>query len=329
MTMKDYILEFPNHLLSALQIGNRFECSDLSTSTANVLIAGLGGSGIGGKIVSQLVADKVQIPVCITHDYEIPIFVNEKTLLIACSYSGNTEETLQAVEEATRKGCQVVCITSGGKLKSLAAQHNWPLFEVPVGYPPRAALGFSLTALLHAFTKTGLVQWSFTPEVEQAASMLTGGLAEIQNKAKLLAEHLYKGVPVIYSEAALEGVAVRFRQQVNENAKMLCWHHALPEMNHNELVGWGGGDDRFSVIVFRSDFDHARTKFRMELCKTLIGERAPYVEVFAQGSTRLEQSLYLIHLGDWISWYLSELRGVDAVEVNVIDYLKGALAKQP
>jgi glucose/mannose-6-phosphate isomerase len=94
--MKDYILEFPNHLLSALQIGNRFECSDLSTSTANVLIAGLGGSGIGGKIVSQLVADKVQIPVCITHDYEIPIFVNEKTLLIACSYSGNTEESGRA-----------------------------------------------------------------------------------------------------------------------------------------------------------------------------------------------------------------------------------------
>lgn len=329
MTMQDYIREFPNHLIKALQIGQRVEVGSSVSNVSNVLIAGLGGSGIGGKIVSQLIADKIQVPVCVTHDYEIPVFADSKTLLIACSYSGNTEETLRAVEEAIRKGCQVVCITSGGQLKQHALERNWPLFEVPTGYPPRAALGFSLTALLFMFTKSGLVTWNFEQEVQRSLGYLSEKMSEIQTKAKELAEHLFKGVPVIYSEASFEGVAIRFRQQVNENAKMLCWHHVLPEMNHNELVGWGGGDNRFSVIVFRSDLDHERTKLRMELCKELIGQRAPYVEVFAIGQTRLEQSLYLIHLGDWISWYLSEMRGVDAVEVNVIDYLKGALAKQP
>jgi glucose/mannose-6-phosphate isomerase len=135
-------------------------------------------------------------------------------------------------------------------------------------------------------------------------------------------------MPVIYSDASFEGVAVRFRQQINENSKMLCWHHALPEMNHNELVGWTTPNDKLAVVFFRNETDYKRTQARMELTKKIVSGYTPHVfEIWSKGNTPIERTLYLVHLGDWISWYLSELKQIDATEVKVIDFLKGELAK--
>ena len=143
-----------------------------------------------------------------------------------------------------------------------------------------------------------------------------------------LAEKLHRKIPVIYSQANYAGVCERFRQQINENSKMLCWHHALPEMNHNELVGWTIPNDKLAVVFFRNENDYERTKARMELTRTLVSRYTPYVfDVYSKGSTLLQRSMYLIHFGDWVSWYLAEIRQIDATEVKVIDFLKGELGK--
>ena len=150
----------------------------------------------------------------------------------------------------------------------------------------------------------------------------------VMSEAYYLAEKLHKKIPVIYSAANYEGVAVRFRQQINENSKMVCWHHALPEMNHNELVGWTIPNKKLAVVFFRNEDDYSRTQSRMNLTKQVVAKYTPYVfEVFSKGESQIEKTFYLIHFGDWVSWYLSEIRDIDATEVNVIDYLKGELAK--
>ncbi len=326
MRMDSLIKEFPNHLEKGLEIVENTTFSLPSRPFTNVLIVGLGGSGIGGKIASLLISDECPVPVNVCNDYTIPHYVGSGSLVITCSYSGNTEETLAAYQVARSKGGHVVCITSGGKLKAWSEEHGVDCLCVPEGYPPRAALGYSLVCLIGVFVKMNLYT-NLLPAIHHAIQLIDTRSSHIHQEAKLLADHLAQGVPVIYSEARFEGVAVRFRQQVNENAKMLCWHHALPEMNHNELVGWGGGDERFRVVAFRSSFDHERTQTRMDLCKEIIAKKAAYHEVYAEGTSLLEQFIYLINLGDWTSWYLSEIKGVDAVEVNVIDFLKGQLAK--
>ena len=150
----------------------------------------------------------------------------------------------------------------------------------------------------------------------------------IRNEAMELAANLHNKQIIIYSDTELEGVAVRARQQINENAKELCWHHVLPEMNHNELVGWAGGSDKFAVIKLNSSFDYYRTQKRWEICKAVISEKTNSIyDVNAKGTSRLTQALYLIHLLDWVSCFLADLKNVDPVEVDVIIHLKTELSK--
>ena len=133
---------------------------------------------------------------------------------------------------------------------------------------------------------------------------------------------------IIYSEAGTEAVCIRFRQQLNENSKELCWHHAIPEMNHNELVGWAGGDKSMAVVIFRHKTDHERSQVRMEINKKVFEKYTPHInEVWSKGDTAIARQLYLINFGDWVSWFLSEKKGVDATEIAVINHLKSALAE--
>ncbi|MBC7553113.1 MAG: bifunctional phosphoglucose/phosphomannose isomerase, partial [Taibaiella sp.] len=150
-----------------------------------------------------------------------------------------------------------------------------------------------------------------------------------QKKAKALAKKIVGKLPVIYSAPNFEGVAIRFRQQINENSKMLCWHNVIPEMNHNELVGWKDDAPDKVVIIIRNDNDFKRTQSRMEINKAVIKEHTPnIIEIYSEGKSYWEKALYIIHLTDWVSLFLAELRKVDAVEVKVIDFLKGSLAKE-
>ena len=163
---------------------------------------------------------------------------------------------------------------------------------------------------------------------KNAIALIDAEEANIMGTSASLAEKLMGKIPAIYSTASYEGVGIRFRQQIDENSKMLCWHHVFPEMNHNELVGWTTPNDDIAVVFLRNNDDYTRTQKRMDLCKEIFKKYTPHVfEIWSKGESQLEKSFYLIHYGDWVSWYLSELKNIDCSEVKVIDYLKGELSK--
>ena len=191
-------------------------------------------------------------------------------------------------------------------------------------------LSYSITQQFYILYNYGLIDKTFKKDLQKAILVLEENLADIKTTAHEVALGLHNKTSVLYSEANFEGVVTRMRQQINENSKALCWHHVLPEMNHNELVGWAGGKQEYAVVILRTSFDHPRTSVRMTISKEIISKYTSTIfEISAKGDSPLEQSLYLILFGDWVSVYLAELNQVDPIEVNVIDYLKGELAKIP
>ena len=328
MLMKDYISDFSNHLIEAMKIGENKTLKNKNLNINNILIAGLGGSGIGGSIIADVFASQINIPILVSKDYSIPSFVNKNTLVIASSYSGNTEETIHAVKKALKMNAEVAIITSGGKLKEMAEKNNLNKIYIPGGHPPRAMFGYSFTQLFYLLNHYKVIDLSFATEFKKSISLLVKNEKNIKHDALVLAKHLYSKTPVVYVAHGFEGVATRFRQQLNENSKMLCWHHVIPEMNHNELLGWRVNVDKLAVVFFRNDLDNKRNKIRIEINKEVIKKYTKDVyEVVSRGDSVIQNTLYHIHFGDWVSWYLSELNNVDAIEIDVINYLKKELAK--
>jgi len=273
-------------------------------------------------------ADKVSVPIVCTNDYVLPEFVNSNTLVIISSYSGDTEETVAAMHEAIAKSAEIACVTSGGKIAAAAKEHGFNHIIIPGGNPPRAMFGYSSVQLFYVLRNYGFIDSSFEQEIENSIALIETNINEIRTTSKSIAEKVVHRIPILYSEAMYEGVAIRWRQQINENSKMLCWHHVFPEMNHNELVGWTGGDNRVAVIMLRNEDDHKRSQLRMELCKKLMGEKCDtIVEAWSKGNSRIERSMYQIHLGDWISIDLAEMRNEDAVAIPAIIFLKNELSK--
>lgn len=326
--MENYIEAFPQNMIDAIEIGSKAILEFKTNAIDNVVIVGLGGSGIGGKIISQLVWDKCKVPITLVNDYRIPTWVNERTLFVATSYSGNTEETLSALSEAIQKGAQISAITSGGKLKQLCLEREYNFIEIPAGQPPRTSFGYNSVQQFFMLQAYGLIDGYFIDELHEAADILKTQGGTIKAEAAAIANKINNTTPVIYAETKSEGLAVRLRQQINENAKMLCWHHVLPEMNHNELVGWAGGSNQYSAVFIHTPEDHPGTVKRMGLSKEIIGRYTDkIVDLNPKGNSRIARAYYLIHLSDWISYYLAAERKVDPLEIGVIDYLKSELAK--
>jgi glucose/mannose-6-phosphate isomerase len=325
--MKALIQNFTQQLKEAKAIAEKAVISE-SKNIKNILITGLGGSGIGGTIISELIANSCSVPVVINKDYFLPAFVNESTLVIISSYSGNTEETLSAMNIAISKKAQIVCVTSGGKVLELAKQHQFDFIEIPGGNPPRSCIGFGLVEMMKVLIAKGFADEKLFSDLEKSIDLLDKENEAIKLEAEKIAKHLVNKFPIIYSLGTCEGTVVRFRQQINENSKMLCSHHTLPEMNHNELVGWTTKNDDLVVITFHTSFDYARTIRRYEVCKPIFEKYSSgVIDIVAKGESKLEQFFYLINIGDWISCYIADLRGIDPVEVKVIDLLKSELSK--
>ncbi len=328
MEMDKLIAGFSGQLREALEIGASANISKASREIKNITVSGLGGSGIGGNIAAEFLASELKVPMNVNKGYFIPSYVDEHSLVIISSYSGNTEETLNAMSMAEEAGALIVAVSSNGKVLERAKEKGYEHIRVPGGLPPRACLGYSLVQQLFILHKMGFTSDKAIREVQKSAALLDGLEEEIRTDARQLAEYFYRHLPVLYICDRMAGVAVRFRQQINENAKMLCWHHVIPEMNHNELVGWRDKNEALAVLFIRNEDDYPRNQQRIELNKKIIAKYTPHVrELWSKGETPVQKALYLIHLTDWTSFYLAELRGVDPVEVNVIDYLKGELAK--
>lgn len=327
MEMDELITRFPQQLTEALKLGHSYAFSQPDVRFDNVVVSGLGGSGIGGTMVQNYTFPFLKIPFVVNKTYDIPGFVNQNSLVIICSYSGNTEETTSALEQAIEKNAFIVCITSGGKIEARAKEKNMPCFLIPGGMPPRACLGYSLVQLLFVLHYAGLIKNDFVKQIESAVALLEKDKALFQQTASDLSEKLAGKLPVVYAAHQMEGVAIRWRQQLNENSKITAWENVVPEMNHNELVGWRDVNEDLGVVFLHTESDHPKVKTRMGINKEIIQKCTHTVlDVSAVGINYWEQAFSLIHIGDWLSWYLSRLRRVDAMEVNVIDFLKSELA---
>lgn len=325
--MRKYVEAFPEQMEEAIEIGRKAVFTPYTKEIRTVLVTGLGGSGIGGTILSQLVAQECKVPVLVNKDYDLPNFVNEHTLVIVSSYSGNTEETISACHQAMAKNAMIAAITTGGTIGKIATDNNYNQINVPAGYPPRAAFAFSITQLFYVLKNAGLISTTFEAQLLQSIALLRAERTNLLTESTRITNMLFGRIPIIYSDPSTEGVAIRFRQQINENSKMLCWHHVFPEMNHNELVGWTTDNADLAVVFFKNETDNPRTAKRMELCEPIFRKHTPHVATIAsKGDSAIERAFYLIHLGDLISVELAERKGIDPIEVNVINNLKDALA---
>ena len=330
--MKQLVEGFVQQLQHAREIGEGASVAFNKKDFKEVVIAGMGGSGIGGNIIQSYVSDKLQVPVIVNKSYDIPAFVGPDTLFLASSFSGNTEETLSGVRAAMEKGATLACVTSGGELLRIARENELPHIVIPGdSKQPRACLGYSLVEMLYLLHYSGLLNETFKTELDQTINLLQDKSGSIKVHASALANAFKDKLPIIYAGAGFEPVAIRTQQQINENSKQLCHVNAFPEMNHNEIVGWLYPEQLYkqlAVVFIRTSYDHDRVKLRMDLCKGIFESKAGNVmEVEAQGATFLEQVFYLVHLFDWVSVYLAELNDVDPNSIDNINYLKGELSK--
>jgi glucose/mannose-6-phosphate isomerase len=304
----------------------------------NVLIMGMGGSAIGGDLTRTLVADEAKIPVVVNRDYTVPAFVSERTLAVASSYSGNTEETLSALDYARSKGATIVAISTDGELERVAADHGLPW--VPVNYKgaqPRAALGWSLVILLGVAFKAGIIT-DRSRDVSEAVGVMRRLQAEInehvpssQNPAKQLALDLYGKLPVVYGSGHLSEVARRWKGQYNENSKNWAFFEIMPELNHNAVLGYRHPAELAKdivVILLRSSLDHPRTAVRFDVTQEILDRRGvEYRVARSRGESALANVLSSIHFGDYTSYYLAQLNCADPTTVDMISYLKQRLAE--
>jgi len=304
-----------------------------------VVVTGLGGSAIGGDLLRVYSQERLSIPVIVNRDYTLPAFVDGNTLVFAVSYSGNTEETLSAYQDALEKGSAVVALTSGGKLKGLADRDGIPVIQVPVGLAPRAATGYLFIPMLAVLERLGMLHGlagevsEVTRELEGYADIYGPGTPVEKNPAKRLALDFEGRIPVIWGAGGTTDVAAqRWKGQINENAKAPAYWNFFPELNHNEIVGFEKPEELLRelwVVMLRDRGDHPRVGYRMEITRRIItGRVAGVTEVASAGDGMLARLYSLIYLGDWASVYLALLYGIDPGPVRVIDLLKGELAKR-
>lgn len=327
MTMKELIDGFGQQLLKGVEVGENLNFVVPKNPIQNIVITGLGGSGMGGKIVAELLENELTVPVYLNNSYYLPNFVSENTLVIASSFSGNTEETICALEFALNKNAECAIISSGGKAIEIAKREGLSYAQVPNVGPPRANIGLSIVQQLYMLKAYGLIEWDVKAAIKSAEAFLSSNKESIKAEAEKLANFLYQKQPIVYACHRFHGAAIRFKQQLNENAKMLAWTHVIPEMNHNELVGWAGGTKHHAPVFFETESDSQRNQLRTKLSKEIIEKHTEIYTVKAQGKSALLQTMYLIHLGDWCSQFLADRNQVDIFDIKAIEHLKSELAK--
>jgi len=336
--MTDLIVGLPEQLKEAYDIGLKAEIPAEFSQVKNVVISGLGGSAIGGDLLRSLTIGESKVPISVNRDYDIPAYVGPDTLFIASSYSGNTEETLQAFDLAVKAGARVLCISSGGKLTERATQLGIPVVKIPGGPAPRAALGYSFIPLLVIMRRLGIVH-DHPGDISEMLSVVTG-LREVLgpespesvNQAKQLARKMHGRLPIIYGTEGYKAVvAQRWKGQINENSKAPAYWNVYPELDHNEIVGWKTNRELLSkmyVINLRDNAESAKMQKRIEVTSEVIGRYAAGVEhVWAIGKSALARLFSLVYIGDFASLYLALLNCEDPLPVESISYLKQQLAQ--
>lgn len=325
--------EFPDQCRKALELSLGLELKPLAQKPNVVILTGLGGSAAGGDYIKALFDAEGDVPFLVNRDYHLPHFVNSTSVVICSSYSGNTEETLSAYEDAKAAGAQIICVTSGGKLKANADRDGYPVYVVPGGQPPRTALGFMLIPGIVAVEALGLLpkhdHKAAFDLLEKCASEWTVDGSD--STAKELATRLYGKVGIMYGLGGWQFiVANRWKGQINENAKNHIFINVYPELNHNEILGWiragEQGIANYVGILLKDGTESAKMNKRAEVTEGLVKDLCTFTHVTAVGANLYEKLLALTFYGDFVSLYLAALNQVDPENIDSINVLKTALA---
>jgi glucose/mannose-6-phosphate isomerase len=333
--MLDFSINAPKHYREAAKNAERIIVDYPKPS--NIVVAGLGGSAIGGDLLKDWVKNQLTVPIEVSREYTLPAYANRRTLVFITSYSGDTEETLSSFLEALKRKCMIYCISSGGALLKYAQKLKVPYLQVPSGMPPRAALPYMLLPLLVYMEKAGLVK-GVREELNETFSLLekisedvSPEKPTVENFAKHLAQTIGESTPIVYGFGFYRGVAQRFKQQFNENSKSAAKWEYFPELDHNEIVGWEGRGEQckwYSIILIRDADEPVEIESRIEVTKQIMERRGLImVDLEVQGKSQLAKMLSTIVVGDFASVYLSVLRGEDPTPVKTITTLKNTLAQ--
>jgi glucose/mannose-6-phosphate isomerase len=329
------VLALPEHLRDALWRADSAIMQDWDTP-AGLVVAGMGGSAIGGALARAALGDHASRPIFVTRAYGLPTWTTPETMVLCASYSGDTEETLACYESAGMLGAKRTVVTTGGRLAEMARADGVPVIPLPGGFQPRAAVAYMIVAALEVAALCGAGP-RLTSEIDVAASHTEHLVAEWgpdaaeDSLAKRVARGLHGTTPVICGAGLTSAIANRWKTQINENAKQPCFWNELPELDHNEIAGWEGAKDlgRFAAVFLDDSDAHPRVKDRMELTeRTIAGNAAESFRLETRGQTAIERVISLVLLGDLVSVYLAALRGVDPGPVKPIDELKAALAER-
>ena len=337
-SMFDAIWEFPNNLSDALELGQNINLSNDYININNIVIAGMGGSAIGGDVVSVLEKDNINYPFIVSRGYELPKWVNERTLVICSSYSGNTEETLAALEDGLKKKAQIIGITTGGELEVTLKAFGKDFISIPSGLQPRAALAFSFVPMIKILEKISIIKTNVHTWLEDSINALRNSrdlysIESIENPTFELAQQVYKNIPIIYADNSTYGIAaMRLKGQLCENGKMLSYYNELPELNHNEIVGWENNANLFEhlfVLWLTDEIDNPRVKYRQEITQDILNETG--IDQFVlemTGNSFQERFLHMIHYGDWLSFWCAIAHCTDPSPVEKINRLKEELMQR-
>ena len=334
---------FPRQVEEAIEIGRNFDISQIEkTDIRNLVFSGMGGSAIGGDLLKLLGTHQLKVPVEVVRNYFVPEFLSDTTLFTAFSFSGNTEETISAFKHAGEKHARRLVISSGGQLKELCREAHVPFVQIPGGRPPRTALGYLMIPILVILSRLGFFQNRDNPLGELQLYLRTAKekyrleTETVDNPAKKLALKLVNRVPIIYSSVDMSAVGLRWKGQFSENAKVPAFQNVVPEMNHNEIVGWErvanlALEDKLQVIFLRDSQDYKRIQSRMEITETIVAKAAKSrpIRIESEGEGRLTRLFSFIYLSDFTSYYLALLNKVDPTPIPFIDVLKDTLAKIP
>ncbi len=299
----------------------------------NVVLAGMGGSAIGGELLKDYTRNTIRVPIEISREYQLPAYANKSSLVVLASYSGDTEETLSSFLDAYKRGCKMYCISSGGALLQYAEKLNVPYLQVKAGMPPRAAMPHMLMPLLKVMQRLKLAPSSLDADFAEAVTLLQqiskdNAPQKItrQNFSKTLATQLNGVTPVIYGFGHYRSVALRWKQQFNENSKVPAKWEYFSELNHNETMGWEGNKELancYAVVMLREQNEPVSMRSRLETTKSLMEPSVQKIfEVWSQGKSVLAHMLSTVLIGDFTSVYLAMLRGVDPTPVHTVSVMK-------
>ncbi len=331
--MLSTIEQMPKNLSEGVRLGTRM--SLLRFSPSKVVVCGMGGSAIGGDLLCEWVSSISEVPCSVHRSYSVPSHIDKDSLVIVASYSGDTEETLNMFEAAQKKGARIVAIASGGELAHSAEKLGIPCAKIPTGMMPRASLGFMMGAMIGILERTQMV--SSGEQVEETVRVLKSvidsckpSVKTADNPAKRLAHELMGHVPVVVGYGLSRPVAKRWANQLNENAKSLAFSSEIPELDHNEIVGWmkDGLSRGFAAVILDNEQGNSALSRRVEATKNMLTRVASVHRVKSLGRGPLAQMFSLVLVGDYVSVYLGILRGEDPSANEPIDELKSVLAKK-